>query len=293
MYELHQVGPMSYYLESPAKIGIYRPEGSDEVYLIDSGSDKDAGRRTRKVLDEQGWRCRGILVTHSNADHVGGCAYLQKQYDCPVFSGGIEGAITAWPEMEPAFLYGGYPYKELRHKFLMAQPCEVTPITDPAFPGEVTVLSLPGHFFQQVGFLLPDGTAFIADCLSSQETIEKYRVGFIYDVAAYLDTLRKLPELGAKVYVPSHAAVTEDIAPLANVNIAATETIAEDIVKLCGEGTTWEELLYGLFDAYGMEMTHQQYVLIGSTVRSYLSYLKESGRIAVAIEDNRVVWRAV
>ena len=26
MYELHQVGPMSYYLESPAKIGIYRPE---------------------------------------------------------------------------------------------------------------------------------------------------------------------------------------------------------------------------------------------------------------------------
>ena len=63
MYELRQVGPQSYYLESPAKIGIYRPEDSDEVYLIDSGSDKDAGRRTRKELDAQGWRCRGILVT--------------------------------------------------------------------------------------------------------------------------------------------------------------------------------------------------------------------------------------
>jgi hypothetical protein len=40
-------------------------------------------------------------------------------------------------------------------------------------------------------------------------------------------------------------------------------------------------------------MTHQQYVLIGSTLRSYLSYLKENGRLSVAIEDNRVVWRAV
>lgn len=293
MYELHQVGSMSYYLESPAKIGIYRPEGSDEVYLIDSGSDKDAGRRTRKVLDEQGWRCRGILVTHSNADHVGGCAYLQKQYNCPVFCSGIEAAITAYPELEPAFLYGGFPYKELRHKFLMAQPCETVLLDDPRFPAEVTVLSLPGHFFHQVGYLLPDGTAFIADCLSSQETIEKYRVGFIYDVGAYLDTLRKLPELGAKMYVPSHAAPAEDITPLAQVNIAATEEIAEHIVALCCEGTTWEELLYNIFEDYGLEMTHQQYVLIGSTVRSYLSYLKESGRITVAIEGKRVVWRSV
>ena len=95
MYELVQVGPQSYYIESPAKIGIYR-RNDTEVYLLDSGSDKDAGRRCRKVLDEQGWTCRGILVTHSNADHTGGCAYLQKQYNCKVFSGGIEAAITGW-----------------------------------------------------------------------------------------------------------------------------------------------------------------------------------------------------
>ena len=136
MYELVQAGDKSYYIQSPAKIGIYRAS-STEVYLIDSGSDKDAGRRCRKVLDEQGWICRGILVTHSNADHVGGCAYLQKQYGCKVFSGGIEGAITAHPVLEPSFLYGGYPFKELRHKFLMAQPCEVTPFTDGDFPKEL------------------------------------------------------------------------------------------------------------------------------------------------------------
>ena len=210
-----------------------------------------------------------------------------------MFCSGIEGAITAYPELEPAFLYGGYPYKELRNKFLMAQPCEVTPFEDAAFPAEVKVIPLPGHFFHQVGFLLPDGTAFIADCLSSRETIEKYRIGFIYDVAAYLETLRKLPELGAAVYVPSHAAPAEDIAPLASFNMEATEEIAAHIVAFCCEGMTWEELLYTLFEDYDLEMTHQQYVLIGSTVRSYLSYLKESGRLEVRIEDKRVVWYAV
>ncbi|MBO5122510.1 MAG: MBL fold metallo-hydrolase, partial [Oscillospiraceae bacterium] len=91
----------------------------------------------------------------------------------------------------------------------------------------------------------------------------------------------------------SHAAPAEDIAPLANFNIAATEEIAEHIVAFCADGTTWEELLYNLFEDYGLEMTHQQYVLIGSTVRSYLSYLKESGRLEVRIEGKRVMWYAV
>lgn len=37
MYELEQIGPQSYYINSPAKIGIYAQSGRD-VYLIDSGN---------------------------------------------------------------------------------------------------------------------------------------------------------------------------------------------------------------------------------------------------------------
>ena len=102
MYELVQVGPQSYYIESPAKIGIYR-QSDTEVYLIDSGSDKDAGRRCRKVLDEQGWTCRGILVTHANADHTGGCAYLHKQYNCKVFPAALMGPSPPIPCWNPPF----------------------------------------------------------------------------------------------------------------------------------------------------------------------------------------------
>ena len=150
MFELYQVGEKSYYIDCPAKIGLYRIN-EEEVYLIDSGNDKDAGRKVRKILDEKGWKLKGILNTHSNADHIGGNRYLQQQTGCKVFSGGIEAAFTRYPVLEPSFLYGGYPGKDLRHKFLMAQESSVSDFSDMEFPGEIEIIPLKGHFFDMVG----------------------------------------------------------------------------------------------------------------------------------------------
>lgn len=44
MYELTQVAGNSYYIQSPAKIGLVRLNDAD-VCLIDSGNDKEAGAR--------------------------------------------------------------------------------------------------------------------------------------------------------------------------------------------------------------------------------------------------------
>ena len=54
MYELIQVSEMSYYIQSPAKIGLVKLNDTD-VCLIDSGNDKDAGRKIRQILDANGW----------------------------------------------------------------------------------------------------------------------------------------------------------------------------------------------------------------------------------------------
>lgn len=45
MYELHQIGERSYDIDCPAKIGIYLTNNTD-VYLIDSGNDKDTGKKS-------------------------------------------------------------------------------------------------------------------------------------------------------------------------------------------------------------------------------------------------------
>ena len=292
MYELCQAAEKSYYIDCPAKIGIYRTS-EREVYLIDSGSDKEAAKKVKKVLDENGWQLRGILNTHSHADHIGGNYYLQQKTGCKVFSTGIEADFIRHPILEPAFLYGGYPGRELRHKFLLAQGSEVSDFTDDAFPGEIEILPLAGHSFNMTGFLTPDDVVYLADCLSSRETLDKYGIGFIYDVGAYLETLEAVQHMQAKLFVPSHAAATEDIGPLVQYNVQQVKRIAEYMIELCKEPVCFEDLLAQLFQRYQLKINFQQYALVGSTIRSYLVWLKEAGHVTVEFEEDgkRLLWR--
>ena len=289
MYELIQVTDRSYYIQCPAKIGLVRLEG-DQVCLIDSGSDKDAGRKVRQILDANGWRLAAIYVTHSNADHIGGCQYLQKQTGCRIFAPGIEQAFTRYPVLEPAFLYGGYPFRELRNKFLMAKESPAEELVPASLPEGFAVIPLPGHFFDMVGFRTPDDVVYLADCLSSRETLDKYQIGFLYDVAAYLDTLEKVKGLSARLFVPAHAEAAEDIAALADYNIAKVRQVAERILDLCREPLSFETILQRLFTGCGLTMDFQQYVLVGSTVRSYLSWLKDTGSLDARFEDDWLLW---
>lgn len=292
MYELIQVGAVSYYIDCPAKIGIYQAaEGT--VYLIDSGSDKDAGRKVRQILEQQGWTLRGILNTHSNADHIGGNRYLQNQTNCRVFASGMEAAFTRHPILEPSFLYGGYPCKDLRHKFLLAQDSDVTDFSDESFPKEVEIIPLPGHFLDMVGFRTPDGTVFLADCLASRETLEKYAVPFIYDVQAYLDTLDKVAAMEAPMFVPAHAPAAESVAELCAFNREKVLEVAETILDICQAPTNFERVLQSVFQRYNLTMTFEQYALVGSTVRSFLSWLKDSGKMEILIENSLLLWHTV
>ena len=78
MYELIQAGPRSFYINSPVKIGVYLID-DEKVCLIDSGNDKDAGRKVRQILEREKWSLYAIINTHSNADHIGGNKYLMQQ----------------------------------------------------------------------------------------------------------------------------------------------------------------------------------------------------------------------
>lgn len=292
MYELIQVKGDSYYIQSPAKIGLIKT-GEREVCLIDSGNDKDAGRKLRQILEKNDWKLTAIYNTHSNADHIGGNKYLQSQTGCRIFAPGIEADFTNHPVLEPAFLYGGFPTKELRHKFLMAQESKAEPLTAESLPEGMELISLPGHFFEMVGFRTKEDVVYLADCLSSEETLKKYSIGFIYDVAAYLETLEKVKKMEAAMFVPAHAEATENIAPLAQVNIDKVWEIADKMIGLCREPACYEVILQKLFQEYGLVMNFEQYALVGSTVRSYLSWLKEGGKIEAFFEKEMLLWRTL
>lgn len=292
MFELVQVGEKSYYINSPAKIGVYKAN-ENEVYLIDSGNDKDAGRKIRKIFDEKGWKLKAIINTHSNADHIGGNNYLQQQTGCKIFGSGIETAFTKNPILESAFLYGGFPCKDLRHKFLLASSSDAFDITDADFPKELEIIPLPGHFFDMIGIRTPDDTVFLADCISSKSTLEKYGITFIYDVEQYLQTLDKIEVLKANTFVPAHTEASSNLRELIQINRNKVLEIAETIIKVCKSPINFETVLKEMFRAYKLSMNFEQYVLVGSTVRSYLSWLYDKEKLTVLFEDNQLLWNSI
>ena len=291
MYELIQVLNNTYYINCPAKIGLYL-DVDKGVYLIDSGNDKEAGRKVRQILDKNGWTLRAILCTHSHADHIGGCKYLQAQTGCKVYSPGVERDFTRHTLLEPALLYGGFPPKALRHKFLMAQESDADELASAELPEGFEIIPLPGHCFEMVGFRTPDDVVFLADCLSSRATLEKYRIGFIYDVQAYLDTLEKVKSLSGAFFVPAHAEACEDVSELAQYNIDTVNEIAGRIKSICTQPVNFEALLQRLFDEYALELSFEQYALVGSTVKSYLAWLMDKGQLKATCENNMLLWKA-
>ena len=193
--------------------------------------------------------------------------------------------------MEPVFLFGGYAPKDLKHKFILAQESVAQPLTKDKLPEGWEIIDLPGHFFNMVGFRTPDDVVYLADCLSSKETIDKYKIGFIYDVASYLETLEKVKIMEAKLFVPSHTEPMTDVAELAQYNIDKVNEVAEKIIEICAEPIYFEAILQRLFSDYELVMTFEQHALVGSTVRSYLAWLKDSGKLTVEFVNNMLLWK--
>ncbi|HET7839806.1 MAG TPA: MBL fold metallo-hydrolase [Rectinemataceae bacterium] len=292
---LERLGGSTRVVRGPANVGLFEAEDGKAV-LIDSGNDDDSGRRLLRFCEAEGLKLSLIVNTHSHADHCGGNAFLQSHTACRIAATGPEAAIIETPVLEPSYLWGGYPLLPLRNKFLMAKPSRVTdPLTPPCdVPGTaLKALPLGGHSYAMAGVMTPDRVFFAADSIASIDVIKKYHVFFLYDIAAQLETLDALEVLDADWIVPSHAEPSRDMASLIEVNRAKIVEIADFLVGSCAEPMTQEALLAGLALHYGIALNHQQFVLLGATVRSYLAWLGQSRLVSSRLEAGKLLFERI
>lgn len=298
MYEIMNGTNQGKYIVSPSTVGLYisgeTEEGKKKGWLIDTGNDKDAGKKILRSLEGAGIELQGIFLTHHHADHAGGCRMLQNRRGVPAWSKGMEACIAEKPVMETMLLYGGDPPKELRHKFLMAQACGCGDIAKhpEALPGGLEIIDLSGHSPEMTGFRTGDGCIYLADCVADEAMLEKHKMWVVYNVEDYLRTLRRVREMKAEIFIPSHTKPTEDIKGLADLNIEAAQECADMIERLIREPVCGDELIRAVFEEIKMDFSIPQYVLIGSTVRAYLTYLEKNGRAVQETEDGLAVWQA-
>ena len=271
-------------------IGVVENDGL--VYLVDSGNDKESGRKINKILTERNWKLKGIINTHSNADHIGGNDYLQRMYGCEILTTRGEAPFVEMPFLESSLLWGGLPIKELRSKFFEAKPSSVTDIiSHENIVDGFRFISLPGHFIDMAGVITEDNVFFLGDCMFGENILEKYGIPFIYDVAKYKKTIEEVRAAAADYYVLSHGGVRTEIDALADINLEMVERTESMLLEITAETKTFEDVLSSLCDVFGIRLNFAQYALVGSTVRSFLSYLYNSGRIGYLFENNRMYWK--
>ena len=286
--KLTKLGEKTYCIQNPTNIGIYKLD-DNKICLIDTGNDKESGRKILKIINEQNWQVECIINTHSNADHVGGNKFIQDRTNCKILSSKKETAIINNPELEPALLYGAMPLNELNNKFLLAKESDCQ-VIDNNLPEGLEYFTLKGHFIDMIGIKTSDNIYFLGDSIFSEETINKYHIFFIYDVEKYLQTLDFLETLNGTFYIPSHVKPLTDLKELIKLNKNKINEICNAILNACQNPITTEEIIKKIFDTYNLEININQYALLGSTIKSYLTYLNNQNRVEYFFKDNLLYW---
>lgn len=285
--ELIRLGDKTYYIKNNTNIGVYKLNDND-IILIDSGIDSEAGRKILKIIKENDMNVVGIINTHSHADHIGGNNFIQSRTNCKIYNMGIENVIVNNPILEPMIMYGVSPIDDIKNKFLMAKESKSEMLDK--LPDGLSYILLPGHTCNMIGIATSDNVLFLGDALVSSETIDKYHIFFLDDIKKHFETLDNLNNLKFDKYVPSHVDVSSDISELININRSKMDEIIENILNICQNKIILEDILKDLFDKYGLSLNIMQYYLVGSTLKAYLKYLVESGKVRYLFEDNRMYY---
>lgn len=288
---LNKIIENTYYIDFPSKVGLYILK-DNEVCLIDTGNNKDAGKKISKILDENNFKLKFIINTHSHADHIGGNNYLQKKYNVPIYSYGEETAFINNTILEPAALYGANPLEVLKNQFLLAESSK-SEIWNKNICEDIEVIELFGHSLSMIGILTKDNILFLGDSLASEYVIDKYKIFYIYDVEKYLSTLDLLDTFNYKKYILSHGEVLDDISSLINKNKLVIRNIEKDILNICKEKQTYEVVLKKIFEYYNLNMNITQYYLIGTTIKSFITYLTNKNLLELEVSNNQLFYKSI
>lgn len=272
----------TYLVKGHTNVGIYKINDHD-IYLIDTGFGIKFGKLLLNLLKENNFNVAAIINTHSHVDHIGGNKIIQDEFNCPIYIGGLEKGMIENTQIEPSALTGCLPNKFIKN-YWFAENAVARDIKD--FKGELEIIDLKGHSANMIGVKTKDDVVFLGDALVDTN---KTKIGYIYDIAEYKKSLKKLKSLKASYYVFSHTEIYKNIKEIIDLNIKAVQDLEQFIINnvnnLC-----FEELLSKIFYNYNIEFNLIQYYIIGTTIKSYLSYLVDNDKIAINYNKNKLIY---
>ena len=290
--EARKLSETCYVLEGTTNLGVLLDEDGD-AWLVDSGADAKTGAEVLAWFNERGFRLRAILNTHSHADHIGGNHFLQQATGCRIFAPEGELAFVERPELELDMLYGAPAPAGFHHRIFTADGSRAEGIRTAGLPRGLSLIPLPGHSMDMLGFRTKDGIVFLADSVVSEETLRRNALVYAWDMCQAMESLRSILEMDAAFWVPSHAEITESVRPLVMQNLFGLEALQDRILELCRVPVSHEMLLKALLADSGMHVYPARDVLLSAALRGWLTGLARTDRIRSELTDAQLVWHCI
>jgi glyoxylase-like metal-dependent hydrolase (beta-lactamase superfamily II) len=194
----------------------------DGLTIIDSGLPRSEKKILAFVasLGKSAQDVKHIILTHSDIDHVGGLAALQKATGARTFAGPIEAEAIAKGKASREIKPKGFSLRRVLlaivGPFFKAAPFQVheTVTEGQTLPvlGGLQVLETPGHTPGHISLFSPStGVLFCGDSIVADENgLHGSRPGLTWDEGQARASERKQAGLGARIVCSGHGPIVTD-----------------------------------------------------------------------------------
>ena len=276
---------------STALLVVYRMTDTD-IILIDTGYARLDRTGLAALIENNGFRLRGIICSHAHFDHSGNVRYLQQRYGAKAAAHIIEAGIAVNPDAYRAN-YIALTYGKSREYFL-----------DECFTADVVIgpeddyldlcgvrfgiLPLPGHTAGHIGVVTPDNVAYVGDCLIDRQQIDKAKLPTSMFIARDLQSKALLRQSRFDAYVIAHKTViTEqtELAALVDSNCDFIYRKADELLEDLVDGMTFAQWIAAFCQRENIRTKNEfKFSIIERNFANFVDWLTDEGRITIRRE---------
>jgi hydroxyacylglutathione hydrolase len=267
-----------------ALMPVYKLTDTD-IVLMDTGYARLDRSALVNLIEDNGFRLRGILCSHAHFDHTGNVRFLQQRYGCQAAAQIIEAGISVNPDAYRAN-YVALTYGKSREYLL--EECFPADVIIPAdaehldFCGaRFGILQLPGHSAGHIGVVTPDGAAYLGDCLIDEEQIAAAKLPTSMFIARDLESKESLRNLRRPAYIIAHKQVLTDIGPLIDRNIAFIHDKGRELLEDLEDGMSFDQWIYAFCQRENVRTRNEfKFSIVERNFANFVDWLTDEGKAA-------------